>query len=82
MVLLKTYDEYVHGYTDANGKYHMGFEELVETMKERFPLDNPQALHMMGEEAEKDFVRIFGTYVRLNNVLSTFDRFFDIFKFV
>jgi type I restriction enzyme R subunit len=44
-------------------------------MKERFPLDNPQALHMMGEEAEKDFIRVFGTYVRLNNVLSTFDRF-------
>ena len=53
----------------------MGFEELVEAMKERFPLDNPQALHMMGEEAEKDFIRVFGTYVRLNNVLSTFDRF-------
>lgn len=75
LVLLKTYDEYVHGYTDSKGKYHMGFEELVEAMKERFPLDNPQALHMMGEEAEKDFIRVFGTYVRLNNVLSTFDRF-------
>ena len=75
IVLLKTYDEYVHGFVDEKGEYHMGFADLVEALKERFPLDNPQALHMMGEEAEKDFIRVFGTYLRLNNVLSTFDRY-------
>ena len=77
IVLLKTYDEYVHGFVDEKGEYHMGFADLVEALKERFPLDNPQALHMMGEEAEKDFIRVFGTYLRLNNVLSTFDRYED-----
>lgn len=77
IVLLKTYEEYVHGYNDAKGEYHMGFEELVDVLKERFPLDNPQALHMMGEAAEKDFIRVFGTYLRVNNVLTTFDRFED-----
>ena len=75
LVLLKTYDEYIHGYMDAKGEYHMGFEELVDVLKERFPLEDPHALHMMGEEAEKDFIRVFGTYLRLCNVLSTFDRF-------
>lgn len=77
IVLLKTYDEYIHGFVDENGEYHMGFADLVEAIKERFPLDNPQALHMMGEEAEKDFIRVFGTYLRMNNLLSTFDRYED-----
>ena len=77
IVLLKTYDEYIHGFVDEKGEYHMGFADLVEALKERFPLDNPQALHMMGEEAEKDFIRVFGTYLRMNNLLSTFDRYED-----
>ena len=77
LVLLKTYEQYLHGYLDEKGEYHMGFIELIEVLKERFPLSNPHALHTMGEEAEKDFVRTFGTYLRLSNVLSTFDRFED-----
>ena len=75
IVLLKTYDDYINGYTDADGKYHMGFTELIDVLKERFPLADPHALHTMGEENEKDFIRVFGTYLRLSNVLSTFDRF-------
>lgn len=75
LVLLKTYDDYIHGYVDGKDEYHMGFEELIDVLKERFPLEDPQALHMMGEEAEKDFIRVFGTYLRVNNILTTFDRF-------
>ena len=80
LVLLKTYEQYLNGYLDEKGEYHMGFIELIDVLKERFPLSNPQALHTMGEEAEKDFVRTFGTYLRLSNVLSTFDRFEVLYK--
>lgn len=75
IVLLKTYEQYINGYMDDKGEYHMGFAALIDVLKERFPLDDPQALHIMGEEAEKDFIRVFSTYLRLSNILSTFDRF-------
>ena len=77
LVLLKTYDQYVNGFVDEKGEYQMGFKDLIEALEERFPLSQPQVLHMMGEEAEKDFIRVFGAYLKLNNVLSTFDRFED-----
>lgn len=75
IVLLKTYDEYIHGYDDEDGKHHVGFEEIVASLKENFPLDVNMAL--MGEKAEKEFIRLFGTFLRMKNILDTFDQFED-----
>ena len=75
VVLMKTYEEYLHGYDDENGEHHAGFEEMVNALKENFPLDVNLAL--MGEKAEKDFIRLFGTYLRMKNILDTFDQFED-----
>ncbi len=89
VVLMKTYEEYLHGYDDAGdrgekGEHHPGFEELVNTLKENFPLDeygvavsSGGSPKWLGEKAEKDFIRLFGTYLRLKNILDTFDRFED-----
>lgn len=75
VVLLKTYDEYINGYDDENGEHHAGFAEIVASLKENFPLDLNFAL--MGEKAEKDFIRLFGTFLRMKNILDTFDQFED-----
>ena len=75
VVLMKTYEEYLHGYDDEEGKHHPGFEEMVNTLKENFPLDANMAF--MGEKAEKEFIRQFGTYLRMKNILDTFDQFED-----
>ena len=75
VVLMKTYEEYLHGYDDEEGKHHPGFEEMVNALKENFPLDANMAF--MGEKAEKEFIRQFGTYLRMKNILDTFDQFED-----
>lgn len=71
VVLLKSYEDYYYGCTDENGKEQKGYEERVEELLERFPLGQP----IVGEENEKDFIVLFGSILRLRNILSAFDRF-------
>jgi len=70
IVLLKTFEEYYNGYDDK-GEYKPGYEELIETLKTRYPIGQP----ILGEEAEKDFIRLYGTILRLRNILTSFDDF-------
>ena len=60
IVLLKPYTEYMAEYRDR-----------LAQLYDRFPLDQV----ILGEEAEKAFIRLFGTILRLRNVLSSFDDF-------
>ena len=73
IVLLKSYDEYMNGYTDENGKDYIGFIKIVEALKTLFP--EPANLPLMGEEKEKEFIKLFGSYLKMVNLLSTFDKF-------
>ena len=71
VVLLKTFDDYYYGYEDEQGKRVRGYKELVETLLAEFPLGQP----IVGEEAQKRFIRLFGALLRLQNVLTCFDQF-------
>ena len=71
LILLKTFDDYYNGYDDESGKHHPGWKELVEELLSRFPLGTP----ILGEKAEKEFIRLFGTILRALNILLTFDEF-------
>ena len=65
VVLLKPYAEYL-------GEYR----ERLAQLREQFPLEavlNGNAL--LGEEAEKVFIRLFGVILRLRNILTAFDDF-------
>jgi type I restriction enzyme R subunit len=70
IVLLKTYDEYYNGY-DENGEHKSGYAELIAELTELFPLGQP----IIGEEAQKNFIRLYGTILKLKNILSAFDDF-------
>ena len=70
-MLLRTFDEYYHGYTDEKGKPYPGYKDLVETLLEDFPLGE----RIISEEAKKKFIRLYGTILKATNVLSTFDQF-------
>ena len=70
IVLLKTFEEYYNGYDDK-GEYKPGYEELIKTLTTRYPLGQP----ILGEEAEKDFIRLYGAILRLRNILTSFDDF-------
>ena len=71
IVLLKSYDDYYYGCVDDKGKIIKGYEERIEELLSRFPLDEP----IVGEQNKKDFVVLFGNILRLRNILAAFDRF-------
>lgn len=73
IVLLKTFDDYYHGYTDKNNKHIDGYEEIVKKLVEQFPLGT----QIETEEKQKEFILLFGTFLRLKNILSSFDRFYE-----
>ena len=71
IVLLKTYDDYYYGYTDKNGKKQKGYRALVSDLLQKYPLGLP----IIGEQNKKDFVKLYGSILKLKNVLSAFDKF-------
>ena len=76
LILLKAFDDYYFGYDDENGKHYAGWKELIEELLSKFPLSgNPRGLHIEGEKAEKEFIKLFGTILRALNILQTFDEF-------
>ena len=70
IVLLRTYDDYYNGF-DHNGEYKPGYAELIAELMERFPLGEA----IFGEQAKKDFIRLYGAILRLKNILTAFDEF-------
>lgn len=72
MVLLKTYSEYINGY-EENGKHIEGYNELLSLLKTEIPL----VTDIVGEESEKEFIKLFGRILRLKNILLCFDDFAD-----
>ncbi len=72
IVLVRPFKDYYEGYKDNKGDYHPGWKELVERLQNEFPLTEPQ---IIGEERKKDFLKLFGTILRLNNILKSFDEF-------
>ena len=71
IVLLKDYDSYYSGYEEDSGKYHPGYRDLVETLLKKFPLGVP----IEGEEAQKEFISLYSSLLRVMNILSAFDQF-------
>src|SRR3989339_2283744 len=70
IVLLKAYNDYYHGYKDGD-KEVRGYESLVKELQERFPVGE----RILGEQNQKDFVKLYGAILRVRNILTTFDEF-------
>lgn len=70
IVLLKTFEEYYHGY-QAGDKRIPGYVELIADLQERFPVEEP----ISGEQNQRDFIRLYGAILKLRNILTTFDEF-------
>ena len=71
LVLIKTFDEYYNGYTKDDGSEVPGYRPLVMEVLKTFPLDKT----ILGEKAEKEFIRLWGTILRFRNILQSFDQF-------
>ncbi len=70
IVLLKTYEEYYHGYQDGD-KQVLGYFTLVNELLEKFPIGEI----ILGEEAKKEFIRLYNAILKLLNILKSFDEF-------
>ncbi|HHF1625615.1 TPA: type I restriction endonuclease subunit R [Haemophilus influenzae] len=66
VVLEKSYDSYFNG--DDNQR---GYLEVVQELKNRFP--NPTEIET--EQDKKEFVKLFGEYLRIENILQNYDEF-------
>jgi type I restriction enzyme R subunit len=70
IVLLKSYAEYYNGYKDGN-KEVRGYASLVSELQEKFPVGE----RIMGEQNQKDFIKLYSAILRVRNILVTFDEF-------
>ena len=72
VVLEKSYKEYMEGFTDlVTGEARRGFVEVVRELEQRFP--DPAAIEK--EADKKAFAKLFGEYLRVENVLQNYDEF-------
>lgn len=70
IVLLKAYEDYYNGYTERN-KEVRGYKSLVDELLQKFPVGE----RIMGEQSQKDFIKLYGAVLRMRNILVTFDQF-------
>lgn len=72
VVLEKSYKEYMEGFTDlATGEARRGYLDVVKELHETFP--HPDEI--VKDADKRDFVKIFGEYLRIENILQNYDEF-------
>lgn len=75
VVLEKSYKEYLEGFTDiATGEARRGYNEVVKELNEKFPKAND----IVTEKNKKDFSKLFGEYLRVENILQNYDEFTNL----
>jgi len=72
VILEKSYQEYMEGFIDVvTGEARRGYMAVVSELEQRFP--NPEAIEK--ESDKKAFAKLFGEYLRVENVLQNYDEF-------
>lgn len=72
IVLMQSFKDYYYGYESVDGKQMPGYSDMVEDLTTKFPLTVPQ---IVGEQNQKDFIALFGSILRMRNLLVAFDEF-------
>ncbi|MCB4751162.1 MAG: type I restriction endonuclease subunit R, partial [Sulfurovum sp.] len=72
VVLEKSYKEYMEGFSDIEtGEARRGYMDVVEELEQHFP--NPDEIKT--EKDKKAFAKLFGEYLRVENLLQNYDEF-------
>lgn len=72
VVLEKSYKEYMKGFTDiVTGEAYRGYTDIVSDLNTRFPDIDA----IVTEKDKRDFAKLFGEYLRVENILQNFDEF-------
>ncbi|NUF26706.1 type I restriction endonuclease subunit R [Gilliamella sp. ESL0254] len=72
VVLEKSFKEYMEGFTDKNsGELHHGYLAIVAELQDKFPRPD----EIITDKDKKAFVKLFGEYLRADNILQNYDEF-------
>ena len=72
VVLEKSYKAYMEGFTDLiTGEARRGYLDLVKELEQRFP----DPANIVKEADKKAFAKLFGEYLRAENILQNYDEF-------
>ena len=71
IVLLKSFNDYYNGYKDDKGKEVRGYKSYVEELLNKFPA----GVEIVGEQNQKDFIKLYGAILKVTNILTSFDEF-------
>ncbi len=75
VVLEKSYKEYLEGFTDiSTGAARRGYIEVVNELNEKFPIPD----EIVTEKDKKEFSKLFGEYLRVENILQNYDEFTNL----
>lgn len=78
VILEKSYQEYMEGFADQEaGQASRGFMDVVNELEQRFP--DPASIEK--EADKKAFVKLFGQYLRVENILQNYDEFANLKSF-
>ena len=75
VVLEKSYSEYMEGFNDiSTGEARRGYVDVVKELNLYFPnVDD-----IVTEKDKKEFVKLFGEYLRIENILQNYDEFTNL----
>ncbi len=71
VVLMRSFNDYYYGYTDDYGKAQQGYVDIVAELQEHFPAGD----RIDSEKAKKEFIRLYGAFLKLRNILNVYDEF-------
>ena len=71
ITILRPFEDYFYGYTDEDGKPVKGYKDYLDELQANWEAGTLP----LGEKAEKAFIRLFGTVLKMRNLLSCFDQF-------
>lgn len=75
IILENSYKEYMEGFTDiSTGEARRGYVDVVNELNTRFP----DVDKIVTERDKKEFVKLFGEYLRIENILQNFDEFTNL----
>ncbi len=75
IILEKSFKEYLQGFTDIiTGKAHRGYRDVVEDLRHKFPSPD----EIFREADKKEFAKVFGEYLRIENILQNYDEFSNL----
>lgn len=72
VVLEKSFQEYLEGFKDiASGENRRGYIDIVKDLNNKYP----DVDKIVTERDKRDFVKLFGEYLRVENILQNYDEF-------